>query len=68
MEESVSKDEVDDIINVKVEMIKEEETLDDDPLSIKEEPAQNDNTHNTININEEELYDYLDNEINHGDN
>ena len=45
-------------MNVK-EQFKEDETLDNDPLSIKEKPSQNDKAYDAVNIKEEETGDYL---------
>ena len=46
------------IINVKEE-IKVEDNSENEHLSIKEEPAQNENAYDTVNIKKEESGDFL---------
>ena len=57
--EDVNDYESPNIMNVKVEIIEEEDTLDNDSLSIKEEPAQNDFDYDTVTVKLEETGDYL---------
>ena len=51
-EELLDNDEVPNIIDVKVEII-EGDTLENGSFSFKEEPAQNDNVYQAVNIKEE---------------